>query len=42
MPRCLPEWPQALVLRQPVELPAGTTLRLVTEGGGSAVLSALR
>jgi hypothetical protein len=29
MPRCLPEWPQALVLRQPLELPAGTTVSLV-------------
>ena len=42
MPRCLPEWTQALVPRQPVALPAGTTLRLVAEGGGVVVLSALR
>ena len=48
MPRCLPEWPQALVLQQPAALPAGTTLSLYSSGeepgapASRAVLSVLR
>jgi hypothetical protein len=32
MPRCLPEWPQALVLQRPVELPAGAMVSLIVHG----------
>jgi hypothetical protein len=31
MPHCLPEWPQALVLQEPIELPAGTTMSVVVK-----------
>ena len=30
MPECRPEWPQALVLEEPVVLPAGTVVSLIT------------
>jgi hypothetical protein len=36
MPRCLPDWPQALVLQQPVELLAGTTVSLIVHDEGAA------
>jgi hypothetical protein len=36
MPRCLPEWPEALVLQQPAELPAGTTVSLIAHGDGES------
>jgi hypothetical protein len=32
MPRCLPEWPQALALQRPVELPAGAMVSLIVHG----------
>lgn len=46
MPRCLPEWPQALVLQQPAELPAGTTVSLIvhdqSEATSRVILSAIQ
>ena len=36
MPVARPEWPQVLVLQEPVTLPAGTVLTLSTQGSGSS------